>query len=329
MLELKREIIKDATLTKPRNAWAETIIALFKQLNLIDRFTLGYIAFTSVLLVFSPHHVPGRARMLIIHVLLFAFIITIAQYRRPQPSGWWQKTLRTLSHWYPILLPAYLFEEIHSLVHVVFPNWFDAAIINFDYVMFGAHPTVWFEQHISYWLTELMNFAYFAYWPLLPATALLLWFGERKHEHRTQFEWFTLSLCIAYYLCYVVFILYPIEGPYHTLRHLQQTHEMPGWIFTAAVELVEKHGRIHGGAFPSAHVAGSVVALIAAFRWSKKLGWALTPLIIGVLVSTVYGRYHYAADIWGGVLMGAVGCWAANILLRRKGSIKIDSREVL
>lgn len=329
MLELKQNLIKDVVLTRTPARWTETIRSLFRHLNLVDWLTLVYIAFTSLLLIVSPHNVPGRARMLVIHALLFAFILTLAYYRRPQPLRQWPKKLEVLGHWYPIILPAYLFEEIHSLVHVIFPSWFDAVIINFDYATFGAHPTVWFEQHISYWLTELMNFAYFSYWPLLPAMALLLWFGERKQEHRTQFATFTLALCIAYYLCYVIFILFPIEGPYHTLRHLQQTHEMHGWIFTAAVELVEKHGRIHGGAFPSAHVAGSVVALIAAFRWSKKLGWALTPLIIGVMISTVYGRYHYAADIWGGVLMGVIGCWAANVFMRRKRIIESTSQEAL
>jgi membrane-associated phospholipid phosphatase len=320
MLELNRptspeNLLLDADADR---SFAERARSAVSRLNVIDRLTLAYVGFTSLLLVCSPHDVPGRARMLAVHAALVALVALLAYHRRPQPAGWWRKVLNFLSHWYPIALPAYFFEEIHSLVHVVFRRWFDAPVIALDYAMFGAHPTVWFEQHASYWVTEAMNFAYFSYWPLVPGLAALLWVSERGRGRRVEFETFALSLCVAYYLCYVVFILFPVEGPYHTLRHLQQVHAMPGWVFTHAVEFVEKYGRIHGGALPSAHVAGSVVALVAAFRRSKKLGWAVAPLVVGVMVSAVYGRYHYAADIWAGALVGAVGCWAGSRLMRRK-----------
>lgn len=312
MLELERTTSSEqlAIDAAARRSPLERASDAIKRLNAVDLLTLAYLAFTGLLLVASPHDVPDRARMLAVRAGLFALVVLLAHYRHPQPSGVGHKALNFLSHWYPIVLPGYLFEEIHNLVHIVFPQWFDAALIQLDYAMFGVHPTIWFERHISFAMTELMNFAYFTYWPLVPGIALLLWLGRYEQARRTHFTEFTLSLCIAYYLCYVVFVLFPVEGPYHTLRHLQQVHEMPGWLFTAAVEFVEKHGRIHGGAFPSAHVAGSVVALVAAFRWSKRLGFALAPLVIGVMISTVYGRYHYAADVWGGVMVGAVGCWA-------------------
>lgn len=316
MLELDRTTEADAPAAGTR-LWPSILARVVRHSTFVDRLTLAYVGLTSLPLIFSPHDVAGRAQMLAVHAVIVTLIAALAYFRRPQPAGW-RTTLNVFSQWYPIALPVYFFEEIHSLVHVVFPQWFDAVLIRFDYATFGAHPTVWFEQYVSYWLTEAMNFAYFAYWPLVPGVAVALWVGERKQERRTQFATFTLALCVAYYLCYVVFILFPVEGPYHTLRHLQRTHEMPGWMFTAAVALVEKHGRIHGGAFPSAHVAGSVVALLVAFRWSRKLGLALTPLVLGVLVSTVYGRYHYAADIWGGVLVGVVGWWWAEKLQRRQ-----------
>ena len=173
--------------------------------------------------------------------------------------------------------------------------------------MFGAHPTVWFEQYISYWLTETMNFFYFSYWPLIPALALLLWLRNQK-----QFTEFVFALCLSYMFCYLVFIFFPVEGPYHTLRQLQTVHEAPGWIFTHLVELVEKHGRIHGGAFPSAHVTGSFVATIAAYRFSRKPGHVVLLLALGVCISAVYGRYHYAVDIWGGMVVATVGSWIAR-----------------
>jgi len=123
---------------------------------------------------------------------------------------------------------------------------------------------------------------------------------------------------VAYYLCYVIFVLFPIESPHHTLRHLQQV-DLVGGPFTAFINLLEKHGRVHGGAFPSTHVAGSVVVLISAYRFARRIGYWLTPLVLGICVATVYGRYHYAVDVFAGVLAAAIGCWAGARLCGARG----------
>ncbi len=293
MMELDRTTNLTMT-TAPRS-----LSRALSHFNLTDRLTLLYLAFVGLLLAFSPNPIEKRGKLLVAHVGFALMIAAFAYFRQRKTP-----VLHFLSYWYPLGLSGFFFEEIHSIVHIIFRGWFDVGLIKFDYAMFGAHPTVWFEQHISYWLTETMNFFYFMYWPLIPALALLLWLRNQK-----QFTEFVFALCLSYSLCYLVFIFFPVEGPYHTLRQLQTVHEMPGWIFTHLVELVEKHGRIHGGAFPSAHVAGSFVATIAAYRFSRKLGHVVLILALGVCVSAVYGRYHYAVDIWGGMVMAAVGSW--------------------
>jgi membrane-associated phospholipid phosphatase len=279
-----------------------TLGSVLSHFNLTDRLTLTYLAFIGLLLVVSPNPIEKRGKLLAAHVGFALMVAALAYFRQRQTP-----VLHFLSYWYPLGLSGFFFEEIHSIVHLIFRGWFDAPLIQFDYAMFGAHPTVWVEQHISYWLTETMNFFYFAYWPLIPALALLLWLRNQK-----QFAEFVFALSLSYIGCYLIFIFFPVEGPYHTLRALQTVHETPGWMFTHLVELVEKHGRIHGGAFPSAHVTGSFVATIAAYRFSRRLGHVVLILALGVCVAAVYGRYHYAVDIWGGMVMAAVGSWIAR-----------------
>lgn len=294
---------QNRTISINRTAKHNSISSIFDTFNLTDRLSLLYITFVGMLLALSPHPIEKRTKLLAIHLGLTVMIAVFAYFRHHPKTP----ILRFLSHWYPLGLSAFFFEEIHSIVHIIHQRWFDAYLINFDYAMFGAHPTVWIEQHISYGLTEAMNFFYFTYWPLIPALALLLWFRNQE-----QFSNFVFALCLSYFCCYLVFIFFPIEGPYHTLRQLQIVNAMPGGIFTHLVDLVEKHGRIHGGAFPSAHVAGSVVSTIAAFRYSRKLGMIVLILTLGVCAATVYGRYHYAVDIWGGISVAVFGCWIAN-----------------
>lgn len=293
MMELDRTMQSNALALK-RNFALTRVLSLF---NLTDRVTLSYLAFVGLLLVFSPNPIEKRGKLLAAHVGFALMIAALAYFRQRRTP-----VLYFLSYWYPLGLSGFFFEEIHSIVHLIHRGWFDTGLIQFDFAMFGAHPTVWFEQHISYGLTEIMNFFYFTYWPLIPALALLLWLRNQK-----QFHEFVFALCLSYIFCYLVFIFYPIEGPYHTLRQLQTVHETPGWIFTHLVEFVEKHGRIHGGAFPSAHVAGSFVATIAAYRYARKLGHFVLILALGVCVSAVYGRYHYAVDIWGGIAVALIG----------------------
>lgn len=296
MMELDRTNNLTVT-TAPR-----LLSSVLSHFNLTDRLTLAYLAFVGLLLAFSPNPIEKRGKLLLAHLGFALMVAALAYFRQRQTPG-----LHFLSYWYPLGLSGFFFEEIHNIVHLIHRGWFDAGLIQFDYAMFGAHPTVWFEQHISYGLTETMNFFYFMYWPLLPALALWLWLRNQK-----QFAEFVFALSLSYILCYLVFIFFPIEGPYHTLRQLQTVHATPGGIFTHLVEWVEKHGRIHGGAFPSAHVTGSFVATITAYRCSRRLGHAVLLLALGVCVAAVYGRYHYAVDIWGGMVVAVLGTWIAR-----------------
>ncbi len=268
-------------------------------LNVADKLTLVYLAFTTILIIVCRQNIEHWELLLPAHLGLIAMVFGLA-YARSRGA----RVLSFISHWYPPLIFLFFFEEIGLTVHAIFPGWFDEYLIRADYALFGAHPTVWIEQFSNYWLNEYMQLIYTSYFLLTIGLGAYLWMrGQRK-----DFSVFIASTCAAYYLCYVIFVLFPIESPYHTLRHLQQV-ELTGGPFTAFINLIEKHGRVHGGAFPSAHVAGAVTVLFSAYRFAPRIGYWLTPLVLSICVSTVYGRYHYAMDVFAGILMAAIGCW--------------------
>jgi membrane-associated phospholipid phosphatase len=272
--------------------------------NAADRLTLAYLVFSTTLIVVCRQNVPQWATLLPIHIGLIVTVFGLAYSRaRSVP------VLSLLGHWYPALIFLFFFEEIGLIVHAVFPGWFDEYLIKADYAMFGVHPTVWLEQFSNYWLNEYMQLVYTSYFLLTIGLGAHLWIRGRREE----FAVFIASTCAAYYLCYVIFVLCPIESPHHTLRHLQQV-ELSGGPFTALINLIEKRGRVHGGAFPSAHVAGSMVVLISAWRFTRRAGYWLTPLVLSICVATVYGRYHYVMDVFAGILMAVIGCWLGSRL---------------
>ncbi|MGH9600985.1 MAG: phosphatase PAP2 family protein, partial [Terriglobales bacterium] len=61
------------------------------------------------------------------------------------------------------------------------------------------------------------------------------------------------------------------------------------------------------------HVAAAFVALFYAWRYVPRLGAALTPLVVLLCIGAVYDRYHYAADIIGGIAVAGL----AEVILRR------------
>jgi membrane-associated phospholipid phosphatase len=161
---------------------------------------------------------------------------------------------------------------------------------------------------------------YFIYLLLLPA--ILYVRGERR-----AFWTVMVSTAIAHYSVYVISILLPVESPYNSLAALN-THALPGGYCTALIDLIERYARVHGAAFPSAHVAGSMVALFQSWRYRRWLFWACAPFFVSMCVATVYGRYHYVADVLAGLAVAALGFLAGDWLLRRRNALpKIASEE--
>ena len=311
MLELKRgaTALEDLSLNNRDQRswrWPALLNRAASIYRVADYLTFAYLAFASVMAIIGRHRVAHWKAILIIHVGLVALVTVLAHGRERE-----QRVLLFFSHWYPLAFFGFFFEEIGHLVHAVFPGWFDASLIVLDHALCGAHPTVWLEQFSGYWMNEYMQLAYTTYLPLLPLFGAYLWCRGR----REGFDTYIVSMCAAYYLCYVIFLFYPIEGPHHTLAHLQRV-ELNGGLFTTVINLIEKHGRVHGGAFPSTHVAGAVVVLVSAYRFARRLGYALTPLVVSICISTVYGRYHYAVDVLAGTIMGLLGCWLGAKLRR-------------
>jgi len=69
------------------------------------------------------------------------------------------------------------------------------------------------------------------------------------------------------------------------------------------------HGSIHSGVFPSAHVSSVFSASWAMFLLLPKrkfFAWGLLIYAVSVSIGTVYGRYHYGADVLAGFAVGLV-----------------------
>jgi PAP2 superfamily len=268
----------------------------------VERILLSYLLLLNcALLVWRPAGLWLPA--LALHCTMAAAILWLAQTARRRSSG----ILHFLFHWYPQFCFIFFFEEVELLVHMIHPGWFDRYIMQFDLYWFRVHPALWLEQHAAPWLTEIMQGCYFSFYLMLPGVGGLLYFRRRWQE----FELLMTAAAVGYTTCYGIFYLFPVEGPYHTLAPFYRG-ELVGGFFDSLMAQIETLGRVHGGAFPSTHVVGTFVPWLTAWRYLPKLAWGMTPFVVGMLLATIYGRYHYVADILAGIVVAFMAFEAAR-----------------
>jgi membrane-associated phospholipid phosphatase len=279
-----------------------------RSLGAFERVTFAYLAWLNVILALFHRNIAHAQRYFVIHcwIALGIVCLTWAAAHSGNP------VLRFVRDWYPLPLYIFFFEELHDLVHIIFPGWFDRWLIQFA----DVHPSVWLARFSNPALNDFMQFAYMTYFLYLVLLPAILY----AQKDRLAFWNVMVFTAVANYTVYVIAVLFPIEGPYHTLAALNTT-PLTGGYFTTTIELIEHFGRVHGGAFPSAHVAGSMVAILASWRYRRRLFWVCLPFFISMCVATVYGRYHYVADVLAGIVVGAIGFAAGSWLMDQRGGL--------
>ncbi|HEY4950256.1 MAG TPA: phosphatase PAP2 family protein, partial [Candidatus Acidoferrales bacterium] len=273
---------------------------------------LGYLGWMLVLLCAFRRNIPHAARYFAIHCAIAAGILALAWIAARSENRAWQFA----RHWYALAIYIFFFEELQGLVHAIFPGWFDGWLISFDYNFAGVHPAAWLGLFANPALNDFMQFSYMTYFLFLVILPAIL-YAQGK---RAAFWTVMVSTAIAHYSVYVIAVLLPVESPYFALASLNLP-PLAGGPFTTVIEFIEGFGRVHGAAFPSAHVAGSMVALLAARRYKPWLFWICLPFFLSMCVATVYGRYHYVADVLAGIVVGAIGWAAGQWMTEHQGAV--------
>jgi membrane-associated phospholipid phosphatase len=136
---------------------------------------------------------------------------------------------------------------------------------------------------------------------------LLFFTGARRKLAAT-----TLALVLVYAVCFVVYPLFPVDGP----RFLLGPAPAPDGPVRSYVLALREHGSSRGTAFPSSHVAASTVAALCALQHQRRLGWIAASIAAGLTIATVYGGFHYAVDALAGLMLGVAVWLLSNAIWR-------------
>jgi membrane-associated phospholipid phosphatase len=205
---------------------------------------------------------------------------------------------RTFRELYPLFLLPALYSELDILNAASRPVH-DGAVQHWELLVFGMQVSrEWWQRFPSEFWSAVLHTAYLSYYLIIAVPALYYaWRGDLPAVRR-----FVLVVISTFVLCYLVFIFFPVAGPYYVFPRPAAwfTDNLPARLVYQALAT----GSSYGAAFPSSHVAAAVAATLAATRSAPRLGVLLLLPTLLLTLGVVYCQMHYGVDALAGLLVG-------------------------
>lgn len=259
-------------------------------------------------------------RGVLLRMALVALVPAVAAWirgRNPNPS----KGLQVLLDFYVVGCVLVIFDGLGPLIRAVNPVDQDAALISFDRWLFGVDPTVALEEFATPFLSDVLTVFYALYYlhPIVLGTIVL--FDDRaRPENARDFPRYAFVMVFVFYVSYACYFLVPAIGPRYTVTHAGPLPRGAiSQVIDHTLDVLEKNKR---DCFPSGHTMVLTAILLEARRRSKRTFWVFLPFAIGLFLATVYGRYHYVADVLAGFAMAFIAVPLGNWIYRRSHRVR-------
>lgn len=285
----------------------QRMMAHRQHLSPLDWLTAIYACCSALILAARvATHSPWMASrepgwLLLAHALLLLLVGLAAVARRqaaPRPSP--------LAEWYPLVVLLAVYASIGltngprqelGLSHDPLLRHWEGRIptwASLDRWGGNEAPAV-----MHWWL----GLAYLGFFPMVIAGPLVLWL-RREYEHARRA---IFAITLTFLICYLLFLLFPVAGPAYSMGWPagQSDADLP----VRLVRGLNDRGDSWGSAFPSSHVAASFTALLLGMIACRKLGSALLPIALGIVLAVVHFRIHYVLDAAAGLLVASTAAW--------------------
>lgn len=257
-----------------------------------DALTIFFASLLLLITLIFNSAIPKRNLLVLIYSLLLAAQFFVMRFRDQT-----KLTRAVYDLLFPLISVIVIFDSLGWIVHYINPVDIDPILVEIDYRLFGNHPTVMLESIVNPLLTDILQLAYASYY-FLPVVlgVMLLRNGQREEFNRSLF-----LVLLCFYLSYIGYIIWPALGPRFEIAHLQ-TIELRGMFFADLIkDALNFLEGIKRDAFPSGHTAIALTVLYLAFKYKRMLFWIYLPVVIMLIFSTVYCRYHYVVDVIAGM----------------------------
>src|SRR5215218_182903 len=284
---------------------ASPIVSVHDPANRSDRISRGIAVALAVYLatatwpIWRYTQASGESTPLAAHLAILGY--TLALLAAPVVVR------RPALDWLVLTIGPVMYVELRWIIAGLGAPHRDALVVSWEAMLFAGNPSVslaprWHDGALS----ELLHLAYAAYYLLVYLPPIVLYARGR----RDAFVSTMLALTIVYGACFIAYALFPVDGP----RYLIGPAAAPeGPIRSFVLELLDR-GSSRATAFPSSHVAASLVSALCALRYQRSVGVVVAIVTAALTVATVYGGFHYAVDGLVGVILGVLA-WLASAIL--------------
>lgn len=212
--------------------------------------------------------------------------------------------------WYPAIAFPIFYQEV-DLLAGAFGNWtLTESLRRLEVGLFRGHPSHYLSEHLDWVvLSEYLHFCYFSYLWLFPVIGGIWYFTGK----RSAFQELIFLVTVTFATSYVFYILFPVDSPFYLSEALRDP--LAGNFFHDLVHALASRGGARGGAFPSSHVSISTVILLVTLKYQPRWLYWLVPIYLGLVFATVYGRFHYAVDVFAGwaLAFAVVGLYRVSV----------------
>jgi membrane-associated phospholipid phosphatase len=272
------------------------IHSFVKRFNSVELLTFIYILLTAAyILVFFGQ--SAHTCSLLLYRAVFAAAIVLMMFISEKSGNKCAKYIRYL---FPFALIAYWYPETYSLSNpentglpasIISPN-LDGFFDGLDFAIFGCSPAMEFSKAFPQpAVSEIMYFAYFAYYPLFLFMFTYFFFAKPAISERAMFY----CLC-SFFIFYIIFTFVPVAGP--QFYYPFPDNQVPeGYFFSSLMQRLQELGEKPVGAFPSSHVGLTIIVMFLLFENARKYFYIVLPVAIVLTAATVYIKAHYLIDV--------------------------------
>ena len=275
-----------------------------------DFLVQGGNALLGLTLVLFAARVAYAPAYVALHIALAAAhqALVRGDLRRANQSSVW-----TFLHaWCPLVIFMLVYFELDLLIPQLHPFAdypYDRVLQDIDVWLLGD-PVATVARVASAPVSELLTVCYWSYYvfPLIVPTALYL------RGANEGFRAVVAILLFSYVFCYLGYVLCPAVGP-HRQFDGPRLAALNGYGLAGAAYRALASVRVEPpDAFPSGHAMVGMLVPALALRWSRPLFAWLAPIGAGMVVSTVYLRYHYLADVFAAFVLAPIA-WKLGLAL--------------
>ncbi len=251
-----------------------------------------------------------RSVLFLAGAALAPVVVATLRARFPHPG----RALEIFFDFYVIGCVLVVFDNLGPIIKAVNFEERDGWLIAFDHALFGVDPTVALERFASPLLSDILTVFYALYY-FHPIVLGALFYADEKAGRGREFARYAFTIVFVFYVSYACYFFMPAIGPRYAIRHAAPLPR--GAISRVIDDTLDKLEKNKCDAFPSGHTMVLVAILLEARRRSTKTFWAFFPFALGLILATVYCRYHYVADVLAGMLLAFLTVPLGNAIYAR------------